>query len=150
MIFIWGSRHLKSTRDTGRFYCPHCVKLDVAYQHQSAREWFTLYFIPVFPIGGHKEYIECLKCKNTYTTEVLELKPPSDDDLFVRDCYDRLQQGDSLEDVEAALVKSGRTGAQALELVDELTQGKVRQCDRCEVHYLKTVKRCRACEGRRL
>ena len=105
---------------------------------------------PGVPIGGHKEYIECLKCKNTYTTEVLELKPPSDDDLFVRDCYDRLQQGDSLEDVEEALVKNGRTGAQALELVDEMTQGKVRQCDRCELHYLKTVKRCRACEGRRL
>ncbi len=149
-MIIFGWRHLKSTRDTGRFYCPHCVKLDVAYHHMSARQWFTLYFIPVFPIGRHEEYIECLKCKSTYTVAVLDLDPPSEDDLFVRECYDRLQQGDSLEDVEAALVQNGRNSGQAVELVDELTRGKVRQCDRCEVHYLKSVKRCRACEGRRL
>jgi len=149
MIFIWGSRYLTKTRDTGRFYCPQCGEPDVSYRRQAARQWFTMYFIPVFPIGGVEEHIECMRCRGTFKLEVLDLVPPSADDLFLRDCYERLTRGRSLELIEADLVESGRTSEVAVEMIDAMTKGKVWECERCGAHYLKGVKKCRACEGRR-
>jgi tellurite resistance protein len=36
------------------------------------RRWFTLFFIPLFPIGAVKaEYVECITCKQTYKLAVL-------------------------------------------------------------------------------
>ncbi len=150
MIFIWGTRNLTSTRDTGRFYCPQCGKTDVAYKHMSTRPWFAMYFIPVFPIGGHTEYIECARCKTTFTPAVLELESPSADELFLQDCYERLQRGRSLETVEADIVEEGCTSEQAVEVLDNMSKGKVWECERCGAHYLKGVKKCRECEGRRV
>jgi len=149
MIFIWGSRYLSSTKDTGRFYCPKCGKVDVGYRHQSARQWFTMYFIPVFPIGGRTEHIECTRCQTAFELAVLDLKPPTEDALFLNDCFVRLQRGRSLESVEADLVESGRTADQAVGVIDEMTRGKVWECDRCNAHYLKGVRKCRECEGLR-
>ena len=139
---------MRSTKETGKFYCPHCAEMDVPFRHQSAREWFTLYFIPVFPIGGHQEYIECGRCGNTYTTVVLDLVPPTEDDLFLRRCYERLDQGQSLETVEAEMGENGRTGEQAVAMLDGMTRGKVWECERCDAHYLKGVKKCRVCKER--
>ncbi|MEZ7716686.1 zinc-ribbon domain-containing protein [Leptotrichia wadei] len=30
------------------------------------RDWFTLFWIPVFPISGRKEYLECPICRQVY------------------------------------------------------------------------------------
>ena len=149
MIFIWGSRYLTSTRDTGRFYCPGCGKLDVHYRRVAARQWFTMYFIPVFPIGGREEHIECQQCRGAFKVGVLELIPPTPDDFFLGDCFERLKRGKSLESVEAELVESGRTTDQSVEVIDAMSNGKVWECERCGSHYLKSVRKCRDCEGLR-
>ena len=149
MFIIWGSRYLSSTRDTGRFYCPQCGKLDASYRRQAARPWFTLYFIPIFPIGGAVEHIECLRCQGTFKLEVLELLPPTPDDFFLQDCYDRMTRGRSLEKVEADMIENGRTTEQAVGVIDALSKGKVWECERCGAHYLKGVRKCRDCEGLR-
>lgn len=149
MIIIWGSRTLSSRIDSGRFYCPGCERMDVGYAHKAARDWFTLYFIPIFPVGGRTEYIECTHCKGTYQTTVLDLKPPTEDDLFLRDCAERLFRGRSLETVEKDLVESGRTTEQAVELIDAMTNGKVWECEFCGAHYHKKARKCRECDDRR-
>ena len=149
MIFIWGSRYLTSTRDSGRFYCPHCVKLDVDYRRVAARQWFTMYFIPVFPIGGHEEHIECQRCQGTFKVEVLDLMPPTPEAIYFGDCFERLKRGRSLESMEAELIESGRTTDRAVEVIDAMSNGKVWDCERCGSHYLNCVRKCRDCEGLR-
>ena len=38
--------------------------------------WFTLYFIPIFPMGEKKnEHIECEECENIYHLDVIDYKP---------------------------------------------------------------------------
>jgi hypothetical protein len=59
---------------SGQFHCPHC---DVrrAYDHRKSQQWFTLYFIPVFPIKTYGEYVTCEGCANTFDPAVLSYDP---------------------------------------------------------------------------
>jgi hypothetical protein len=41
------------------------------YTHKAVRNWFTLYFVPVIPMGRRGEYVECSSCGGTYGVEVL-------------------------------------------------------------------------------
>ena len=52
-------------------------------RHKAVREWFTLYFIPVFPIGGKTTYVECEGCRGTFKESVLELEPPTETQILV-------------------------------------------------------------------
>ncbi len=73
-MIIWGSKGRTSTIKSGDFYCPDCSDYK-AYNHQKVRRWFTLYFIPVFPLSDLGEYIECSECKSTYKDNVLDYDP---------------------------------------------------------------------------
>lgn len=71
-IILWGSRGFTSTVGEGKFFCPQCGG-DQRYEHKQVSRYFTLYFIPLFPIGGGGEYVECLKCQEAFDPQVLEL-----------------------------------------------------------------------------
>lgn len=73
-MIIWGSRGRTSTITSGEFFCPDCSGYKV-YNHQKVKRWFTLYFIPVFPLSDLGEYIECDQCKSTYKNNVLDYDP---------------------------------------------------------------------------
>ena len=73
-MIIFGTRGITSTAETGDFFCPSCQG-QASYRHRRVRRFFTLYFIPVIPLGMHGEYIECDQCKGTYQMEVLQLDP---------------------------------------------------------------------------
>jgi uncharacterized tellurite resistance protein B-like protein len=45
------------------------------YAHKKANRFFTLYFIPLIPLGSAGEYIECSACGGTYGVEVLQYNP---------------------------------------------------------------------------
>jgi hypothetical protein len=49
-FIIWGSRAIKRKIGEGMFFCPRCGA-DREYAMQKVRRWFTLFFIPLFPIG---------------------------------------------------------------------------------------------------
>ena len=118
------------------------------YDRKSAREWFTLYFIPCFPIGRN-EFIECGECGTNYNPEVLDIEPPSAKELFLHECYRDLRAGWSLETVEKAIVESGIPQEEAVTEIDKMTKGKVWQCEECSAHYAKSVRRCPACRPAR-
>lgn len=77
IMIIWGTTHLKSVVDSGVFNCPQCQS-EVPYTRKKATEYFTLYFIPLFPLGARGRFIECNICNGTYTEEILSYDPDAE------------------------------------------------------------------------
>ncbi len=61
MFIIWGSATRSRTVREGAFYCPHC-RAHTPYQEQVVKEYFTLFFVPVFPTSTLDELIACQQC----------------------------------------------------------------------------------------
>lgn len=67
-----------STRLKGMFLCPDCESTE-SFRLRASRPFLTLYFVPVLPIGGIHEYVQCTRCKNSFETIVLSNRMlPSD------------------------------------------------------------------------
>ena len=72
MFIIFGSTTRKIKEDEGYFLCPQCQTLR-PYLLQSYQSWFTLFFIPLFPIGDKRNrHVECKECGSTFIPRVLE------------------------------------------------------------------------------
>ena len=69
-MIIFGTRSRESVRRTGIFNCPRCGN-SKTYKHKNVNRWFTLYFIPVIPMGRIGSYIQCGQCGATYSEAVL-------------------------------------------------------------------------------
>jgi len=148
MILIWGSRALTKKLGDGQFYCPTCDDEDCDYTHMRSREWFTLYFLPVFPIGGPMEYIECRHCKQTYKESVLDLEPPTPAERLAKDIDDKLDRGYSVEACEEILVEDGLPKTKAKEFVEMVVGDDADElwpCSQCGEHYLAHVRKCKPC-----
>jgi rubredoxin len=71
VLIIFGFRTRPSTVSEGNFYCPRCGA-DRHYALQRFRKWFTLFFLPVFPIGkAVGEQVKCQTCGTAFRPEVL-------------------------------------------------------------------------------
>jgi len=73
-MIIWGWRTIKSTPGTGQFHCPHCSS-QRPYRHEKFGRWFTLYFIPIIPLGSAGEQITCSTCSKSWNMNVLANDP---------------------------------------------------------------------------
>jgi hypothetical protein len=70
IIFGWKAR--EKVIASGEFHCPMCHCLQ-PYQHLRVSQYFTLYFIPVFPMEKLGEYVKCQHCQGAFKPEVLGL-----------------------------------------------------------------------------
>ncbi|MFI0354709.1 zinc-ribbon domain-containing protein [Actinomadura sp. 9N407] len=70
MFLIFGLSVFYRTVSEGTFYCPRCGG-DRAYRRRAGRRWFTLFFLPVIPLGSVGEVAECRTCRSRYTTAAL-------------------------------------------------------------------------------
>ena len=61
MIIIFGTKVRYKTLAAGQFYCTQC-KAKRDYELRQARNWFSMYFIPVIPLGQIGEFVTCLTC----------------------------------------------------------------------------------------
>ena len=75
MFILFGTKDRAVEFDSGQFHCPNCnVKKE--YGKKYVQDWFTLFFIPIFPISGKKNNpIECKECQSIYHLEVIDYKP---------------------------------------------------------------------------
>lgn len=73
-MIIFGTRGVKSTMKEGHFLCPQCAD-NRHYKHKKVTKFFTLYFIPLIPLGTAGDYVECQTCKGTFVSRVLDYKP---------------------------------------------------------------------------
>ena len=76
-LIIFGTRGVRSTMDEGQFYCPQCDG-QTRYKHKKVTQFFTLYFIPIIPLGVKGKYVECQSCRNTYIERILEMRTTID------------------------------------------------------------------------
>ncbi len=149
-IIIWGSRGLTSDLEDGRFYCPRCDG-EVRYRLKQVTPYFTLYFIPLFPMGSGQRYVECQICQGNFREEVLDLEPPSHDssrdaDKVLATIRRDLESGVSLEEVRGVLESRGLSPEGANTAISSATAGKdTFRCPDCGDHYLSSVKRCSRC-----
>ena len=73
-MIIWGSKGVTKVGGTGEFHCPVCGDAR-PYTHKILKRYFTLYFIPLFPMETIGEYVECTSCQGTFKTEALHFDP---------------------------------------------------------------------------
>lgn len=75
-MIIFGTKEVGRDDGGGRFVCPNCGPEE--YRLKKVRRYVTLYFVPVFPMGGEKgQYVECRRCKTAWSTDVLRGTPPA-------------------------------------------------------------------------
>src|SRR6185503_8857843 len=65
---------MTSTRQKGVFHCPRCGP-ERPFAHKVVQRYFTLYFIPLIPMGKAGEYVECTQCSGTFGVEALHYDP---------------------------------------------------------------------------
>jgi hypothetical protein len=69
-MIIWGWRTCESVAGEGHFSCPVC-RTQQRYRHLAYNRYFTLYFIPLIPLGRAGEQVECQGCFGRFIPEVL-------------------------------------------------------------------------------
>lgn len=67
-----GWRVRSSPGDGGRFFCP-LEGGDRDYIRSDVRRWFAPFGIPLWASHRLGEYVRCVECQQTFTTEVLEI-----------------------------------------------------------------------------
>lgn len=70
-FIIFGTRGIRSTMQEGQFHCPQCDG-QTRFKQKKVTQFFTLYFIPLIPLGNKGSYVECQSCRNTYVDRILE------------------------------------------------------------------------------
>lgn len=73
-MIIWGSRGMQTRGESGEFNCPDCRSRQ-GYQRHKVERFFTLYFIPLIPLGTVHESIKCQGCNRHYVTDILNYDP---------------------------------------------------------------------------
>jgi hypothetical protein len=69
-MIIWGSQTIGRTLEQSGFFCPICRREEKC-DLRKERRFFTLYFIPLFPISGARRCIRCHCCGNSFSEAIL-------------------------------------------------------------------------------
>lgn len=69
MFLLFGLTTRRSMIGQGDFACPNEGGLR-PYLHERSRRWFTLFFLPVLPLGQGQEWVRCASCGATYDPDV--------------------------------------------------------------------------------
>jgi tetratricopeptide (TPR) repeat protein len=64
-IFFGTRNMISSTGPAVTAVCPRCAKQG-GFENKAARTWFTLFFIPVFPMGASRPFCQCQNCQAQY------------------------------------------------------------------------------------
>jgi hypothetical protein len=141
-----GLAGLTSTVEHGNFYCPNCQARE-DYALKQVRSWFTLYFIPIFPLGGGQRYVECSRCRQAYKESVLEYEPPGESAQVFARVYDELREGRSVDALKRTLMEAGMDEAEAEDALVKMCEGRPKQCV-CGQRLHPEVETCAYCGGK--
>ncbi len=74
-ILLFGSKTIISSEPgpTVRTQCPRC-SAEVDFQAKSFRTWFTIFFIPIFPMSGKTTFSQCPQCGAQFPVSAEELR----------------------------------------------------------------------------
>ena len=146
-VVIYGTKGKIRTIGTGSFYCPRC-KTNRSYKHQKISKYFSLYFIPIFPIQNLGEYIECQFCFTPFETSILEInsqESQSEINQFIENLKSKLDEGFPLELLYAFILNDGGSEEVAKTVIAIVSEGKIKNCDRCDLSYIYSLNYCHEC-----
>jgi len=152
-MLIFGSGSRKKKIGEGEFFCPKCETRRV-YHHKKATRYFTLYFIPLIPMGDLGEFIECQTCKTAFQMGVLSLRAPSaaaptaarqtNAAQLLNAISDRLDRGEPVEYLVRDMTAAGMDRDVALKTVNAFT-GSGKACRDCGFTYSDKANQCVGC-----
>lgn len=145
MIFF-GSRGRQIKLGEGQFNCPHC-QTERPYKHMRSTVYFTLYFIPLFPIRKLGEYILCESCNQALDMRVLDYEPPSEKELLVAQTKAELEAGMPIHMMEKKLLNTGLSAKTTTDILEHASRGLLKTCTDCSFSYISTVTACTNCGG---
>lgn len=65
MLIIFGTKNVAKTIKRGHFDCPQCNTQRI-YNLNRNKKFFSLFFIPVIPLGNNHDTLNCMVCKTEY------------------------------------------------------------------------------------
>ncbi|HEV8379360.1 MAG TPA: zinc-ribbon domain-containing protein [Tepidisphaeraceae bacterium] len=74
-IIFFGWRTITSQRPEApvNTVCPSC-RQETSIVPMQGRDWFTLFFIPVFPISGAKPFVKCTACQTCFDVDIEQFR----------------------------------------------------------------------------
>jgi flagellar biosynthesis protein FliP len=69
-MIIFGTTGITSVKSKGSCHCPACGA-GADYQQKSVTRFFTLFFVPLIPMGKVADFVQCERCGGTFKPEVL-------------------------------------------------------------------------------
>lgn len=146
MIIIFGSKVRYKTIGAGQFYCPQCqARRD--YELRQARNWFSLYFIPVIPLNQLGEFVTCLTCGTNFKKDVLSMPLPANNplDRMAREAQADMDSGTPIEMVRQKLINTGLSRELAEQVIAQAAGPDRRSCPNDQLTYRVGVQRCARC-----
>lgn len=145
MIFF-GSKSRQREIASGEFDCPNCQEKR-NYKQMRSSVFFTLYFIPIFPIRQLGEFVECGSCSQAFQLDVLNYELPSEQELVVRQIQAGLESGLPVHMMEKKLLNNGMAFEDAALVLEQASRGLLKSCVDCGFSYISTVTECANCGG---
>ena len=146
-MIIFGTGPKYKTVGKGHFYCPHC-QTERTYERKQGKQYISLYFIPLIPLGDLGEIIECQTCGRAFSPAVLEGEAP-EEPLTLAEMINRagdlLRDGKPVEYFLRDLTAAGLDRDVARGIIREHIGPDRRTCPACELTYAATVTRCTVC-----
>ena len=72
-FIFFGSRNVLSNAGPAvAAVCPRC-QAQATFQNRTARTWFTLFFIPIFPMGAKRPFCQCQSCNAQFRISAEDL-----------------------------------------------------------------------------
>lgn len=69
-MIIFGTTGITSVKSKGTYHCPACGP-GAGYEQKSVTRFFTLFFVPLIPMGKVADFIVCERCGGNFKPEVL-------------------------------------------------------------------------------
>ncbi|MEL6149655.1 MAG: zinc ribbon domain-containing protein [Chloroflexota bacterium] len=149
-LIIFGARPRTTTTGKGEFYCPNCSGDEGQqrrYELKKSRNFFTLYFVPLVPLGAGEEYVECQYCGMVFKLDVLDIKFKVKRRVLplaqqLNTLKQRLEDGLPIEYAVADLTAAGLDRDVAMKNVRQAIGTQFQQCPQCNLRYAPGVERC--------
>ncbi len=149
MFILFGTKTRFKTLSTGQFYCPQC-RTRRTYELRQARDYFTLYFIPIFPIHTRGEVVTCQTCGTNFQKDVLAMAEPANTplDRMTREARADMDGGTPIEFVRQKLINTGLARDLVEQTIAQAAGSDRRVCPNDALTYRSTVERCAQCGAR--
>jgi hypothetical protein len=144
---LFGTKGKTTDVARGQFFCPHCRGVR-PYLRKKVTNYFTLYFIPLFPTHELSEFVTCQVCQASFPTDVLKPSAESRALEVVETVRAQLKSGLAVQTIVAGLLQAGSSREDAAVAIYAAAEGNLTACNHCHLLYAGHLAYCSACGAR--